>query len=153
MNLSRSEFIGIIGSLGYRPHWLNTTTVTFVTQGKKNAYVIYGQFLPDQELMVFIAVLAEKVTKKKQLEVLRYINYVNFSCLFGSMEFNTVNSEVVFRTSLDCKGIQPTPQLIDNLIADGVGAMDSYSPAITLILKKDMDYLTAFDKGQSTNDL
>lgn len=101
-------------------------------------------------ILLFLSVLPVRVPANKQLDVLDYLNRINWEIAVGNFEMEPSDGEVRFRTSIDCADGEMTLRMIAVLLYRNLMICDRYLPGLFQILVTNMHPCDALRVSERT---
>lgn len=78
----------------------------------------------DNERVVVYSFCGSNCPKKKQKDMLKLLNYINYQIFLGNFEMDQEDGEIRFRTSTYFDNIKPTVGFVESLVFPNIYAMD-----------------------------
>jgi hypothetical protein len=134
-NLLLSVIVNFLESRGW-PHTQmpGRNVITFPFQGDNERWTVYAEAREEDWRVIFYSVVPFNVPKERRLPVAEFITRANYGLSIGNFELDLADGEVRFKTSIDVKGAQLTPKLVERAVVMNLHAMNTYLPGITALM-------------------
>jgi hypothetical protein len=99
-------------------------------KGKNGQWNLYAQAIEVPGQCIFYSVCPAKVPEDRRKDMAQLLTFVNYSLILGNFEMDLGDGEIRYKTSLDVRNAELTPELIEPLVYTNVAVMDEHLPDI-----------------------
>lgn len=108
--------------------------VTFPFQGDDERWFVYAEAREDSGRAIFYSVVPFNVPRERRAAVAEFLTRANYGLQIGNFELDLDDGEVRFKTSIDVKGAELTPALVDRAVVMNLHATNRYLAGIAALV-------------------
>lgn len=111
--------------------------VTFPFQGDDERWVVYAEAREEDGRVIVYSVVPFNIPAERRARVMEFLTRANYGLQIGNFELDLDDGEVRFKTSLDGKGVELGPELVDRAIVMNLHATNQYVAGIATLVGDD----------------
>lgn len=123
-----------------------TSSLRLLCGGKNGQWTCYANAREEVSQFVFYSVCPVKVASHKRPNIIEFITRANSGMIMGNFEFDFVDGEVRYKTSIDVEGDRLSFTLIKQMVYANVTMMDEYLPGIMAVIESEVEVSEAISR-------
>ena len=100
------------------------SVLLFGINGKNGNFQCVADIIEEEKKFIFFSVCGANTPAEKRQEMLELINLMNYDLFFGNFEMDSEDGEVRFKTSIFYDYIEPSIELINQMVMTNIITMD-----------------------------
>lgn len=104
-------------------------------EGAAGGWSYYLRVEPDPRAVIVYSVFPVDAPEGRRAAVMECVCRINSGLVFGNLEIDLDDGEILGKTSISARGAALTVALVRNLIEDNLEMMDVYVPALVDVLE------------------
>lgn len=114
------------------------TTLRMGVRGRNGEYHCLAIVNEQTNIFLFRTKSAISAPEDKRLAVAEFITRANYGLAIGNFEFDFVDGEIAYKTSIDVEGDRLSPMLIRHLVHSNLSTFDRYYPGVMKVIYSDV---------------
>jgi hypothetical protein len=123
----------------------DTNTLHMTYQGENGIFVCLATALEESRTILYYSINPVEFAPEQYGDALEFVARANHGMINGCFEFDFMDGEVRYRTSLTLPDIDPTQACIRQIVYDAVTTMDLYLPGLQALSAGELSAIEAID--------